>query len=577
LVAAKANHARETEQKASNKRKLALEKEAADAKEQKTKEATKMEESKLELEKAKQATMNEKNKRKEAESQAEAAGEEVNGLQQVAEAKMKRVQTEEQVKTAEALRQAEEERAKQAAAVRMTAEEKLKTMKLQSGEKAETLAAMPKTVHGMAVAQAAALGAAAKLKVQESEALRRAQIAKTKHDAYELMKTTATEAESAKQAYDEENEKKVNDAEGSEEDLKKALETPFNQKALKQVVEERDELKQDTKDNVDLKDKWQQAEKRAQAAKQAVADGEATNWGQKPAVISTPEAEEKPAEEKVVESKRANDEPSEPKDTEPKKDMQEYENMSEKEIQYWLAKPMKFMEVDPQSPSQVMEEMFQAKQQEADEMRSLTSIQKGAGANATDAPQTNGEPMVVDGEVVDPSKTIDAPDTDPKSQADGAENPQNTGDLRVQTKEVVDMKMKDVNNSEKADVEAAQQAAKADVATTKESSNAPAGSETGQIEAAKEARGQEPDAPDDKPDMGEDDSLNLGDGEIEQEISADNVMVGDNVGATDGEGIDNANADAELDDMAIEDDDDNNDNNEDEDAEFSEEGENYGW
>jgi len=96
-----------------------------------------MEESKLELEKAKQATMNEKNKRKEAESQVEAAGEEVNGLQQVAEAKMKRVQTEEQVKTAEAQRQAEEERAKQAAAVRMTAEEKLKTMKLQSGEKVE--------------------------------------------------------------------------------------------------------------------------------------------------------------------------------------------------------------------------------------------------------------------------------------------------------------------------------------------------------------------------------------------------------------------------------------------------------
>ena len=32
------------------------------------------------------------------------------------------------------------------------------------------------------------------------------------------------------------------------------------------------------------------------------------------------------------------------------------ENMSEKEVQYWLAKKMKFMEVDPQSPSEVMEE-----------------------------------------------------------------------------------------------------------------------------------------------------------------------------------------------------------------------------
>merc|ERR1712057_96582 len=100
---------------------------------------------------------------------------------------------------------------------------------------------------------------------------------------------------------------------------------------------------------------------------------------------------------------------------------------------------------------------------------------------------------------------------------------------------------------------------------------APAGSENGQIEAAKAARAE---TSDNKPDMGEDDNVNLGDAEINQEIAADNVMVGDDVGATDGEGIDNANADAELDDMAIEDD---NDNNEDEDAEFSEEGENYGW
>merc|ERR1719399_943646 len=263
------------------------------------------------------------------------------------------------------------------------------------------------------MAQAAALSAAAKLKIQESQALHRAQVAKAKHDAYELMKSTAAEAAEAKRAYDAENEKKVEDAEGSEEDLKKALETPFNQKALKQVVEERDELKTDAKDNADLKEKWQAAAKRAESAKKAVADGEATNWGLKTASVEAPEEVKPTADESsgIPETKK-----------QPKDNMQDYENMSEKEVQYWLNKPMKFMDVDPQSPSQVMDEMFQAKQKEADEMRTLTSLQKGAESDESG----DDKPKVVDGETADPNTTIDVSDTDPKNKADGGERDQET-------------------------------------------------------------------------------------------------------------------------------------------------------
>merc|ERR1712000_164693 len=125
---------------------------------------------------------------------------------------------------------------------------------------------MPKTVHEMAVAQAVALGQAAQLKIEESQALHRASLSKAKHDAYELMRTTAVEAEKAKNLYQQENEEKITGAADAQEDLKKALETPFNKGALKQVVEERSELAVDAKKTVNLKAKWQAAEQSAEAA-----------------------------------------------------------------------------------------------------------------------------------------------------------------------------------------------------------------------------------------------------------------------------------------------------------------------
>jgi len=414
----------------------------------------------------------------------------------------------------------------------------------------------PKTLHEIHLAEAAAFKQAAISETKEAQALNKAGISKTKFDAQRLVKTTSdaeAQALADLQKASLANEDSRSDA---QTDLKKALDTPFNGEALQNVVHEKKELKDEKRDISVLRTKYERTKVVAAAAKKAVEDGELTGWGGKsPEPVAKPMLVV-PTGPRSTSASRLTKTDKDKRDHKVREDnhnQNNVDNMSDDDVAYWLGKKMESSDVDPRTPEQVMKEMFEVKQTESEKIQSLRSLQKHS---LTDTAPDADTDLVVDGSVARAPATLMAPS---KSMARSETEKVDTGNTEM-SQEHMQLKMDEIAQAHERESEAATTTAKADTPALSKNT-APANTEEGQIEAAQEARKQvknDPPAP--APvgdmavgDMGETAEVSATD--YANEVSADSVLEHDDIGATDGgEGIDEANADAETDDMSVEDD-----------------------
>jgi len=294
----------------------------------------------------------------------------------------------------------------------------------------------------------------------------------------------------------------------------------------------------------------------------------------------------------------------------------DYSKMTDQEVAYWLAKPMHYADSEPESTQKVEGNVFAVKEDEADQIRTLRSLAKTSVLDISadeQAAMQSGAPRVMNGTILDPKKDAAMLSAKPKipelapgetaldAQAKAPDDKQKNKPLTV-----LEVKMAQDENTENTESQMKQAKTAAgnieqaiEQAKKPEDEKKPTGAdqEVTQIEQAKaanptpESEDKKPDAPakkeesltgsdnevaqtkeavkaaktkpDTKPDMGESDS------DFENEISADRVLEDSEIGDS-AEGIDEANADSELDDVSVqnednEDDDDDDDDIDDED------------
>merc|ERR1711988_719708 len=492
--------------------------------------------SKIALEKAKQKTLKAEIQRQEAKKESAEA----------AKAKVDNLEKESTAREAELKRKLAEEKAKIAAAKRVEAEEALKTSAAQKEKLEMDAKAQPKTEH------------AARLKEKEGDALRAAAQSKAKSDAMALMKSTAAEMERLKLALAG-NEKKLK-VEAA--DAESGLKNPLSKTALEKVVADRAIVKKDEEGETSLKEQLEAALKAAAAARKAVTDGQLSNWGQNPLPTATKAAdatsdEPKPSDEEADAGKTAEE-----------MKVINYANMTEEQIQYWLAKDVKYPDSEAQSSEKVMGRVFASKEDEAEQIRTIKALKAAATAKLSpmeEASMQAGIPRVENDTILNPElerQKLARKDPDTEAIPSGQLPSEAEDDEDKQTamsEEEFNSKIKDINKITKEQIDHAMKVAKgaasmlASEPKTKPTKR-PAGTpkeahEIMQARALKaEAKATEaaPPVPA-KPDMGE--SM---DSDDEEEILADRAEEADNLGDS-AEGIDEANADVEMDDAAVED------------------------
>merc|ERR1711988_1974240 len=429
--------------------------------------------------------------------------------------------------------------------------------KKESAEAADAKA-QPKTEHAARLAQAKAYQDAARLKEKEGDALRAAAQSKAKSDAMALMKSTAAEVERLKLALAG-NEKKLK-VEAA--DAESGLKNPLSKTALEKVVADRAIVKKDEEGETSLKEQLEAAVKAAAAARKAVTDGQLSNWGQNPLPTAT-----KAADATSNESKPSDEEADAGKTAEEMK-VTNYANMTEEQIQYWLAKDVKYPDSEAQSSEKVMGRVFAAKEDEAEQIRTIKALKAAATAKLSpmeEASMQAGIPRVENDTILNPElerQKLARKDPDTEAIPAGQLPSEAEDDEDKQTamsEEEFNGKIKDINKITKEQIDHAMKVAKgaasllASEPKTKPTKR-PAGTpkeahEIMQARALKaEAKATEAALPvPAKPDMGE--SM---DSDDEEEILADRAEEADNLGDS-AEGIDEANADVEMDDAAVED------------------------
>jgi len=312
-----------------------------------------------------------------------------------------------------------------------------------------------------------------------------------------------------------------------------------------------------------------------------------------------------------VAGKRADDEPDKPVQAQARDDAEsqaqgvenskevDYSHMSEKEVAYWLAKSVTYPDSEPQSSQKVEGRVFNVKEIEAQQIQNLQSMAKSASMDLPPQEQASiqrGEPRIEDDKIIDAKKFAKEMDAkSPVPELAPGEQPQDQLDdkeaLKKLSPEQLSLQQQDVTQIEEQEIENAQQAAngekpaaeadagtaddkpkgnQAEITQTEQAKAAnptpeaedtqaeqvtqssPTGSDTevAQTEEAREAASSSPPSQ-----LGESDS------DFESEISADRALEEDQIGDST-EGVDEANADSELDDVDVEDDDDEADDDE---------------
>merc|ERR1712028_91845 len=272
----------------------------------------------------------------------------------------------------------------------------------------------------------------------------------------------------------------------------------------------------------------------------------------------------------------------------------DYSKMTDAEVAYWLAKPMHYADSEPESPQKVEGNIFAVKEDETEQIRILRSLAKTSALDISahdQAAMQSGRPQVVNGTILDTKKDAAMLNAKPKipELAPGESVPQPQTDKHLSKPlTVLEVKMAQDENTEHSENQMKQ--AKAAAGTKPEDEKKPSGAdqEVTQIEQAKvanptpESKDNKPDAPakkevaltgndnevaqtkeaikaaKTKPDMGESDS------DFDNEISADRVLEDSEIGDS-AEGIDEANADSELDDVSVQNEDDEDDDDDDDD------------
>merc|ERR1712086_171579 len=291
----------------------------------------------------------------------------------------------------------------------------------------------------------------------------------------------------------------------------------------------------------------------------------------------------------------------------------DYSKMTDAEVAYWLAKPMHYADSEPESPQKVEGNIFAVKEDETEQIRILRSLAKTSALDISahdQAAMQSGRPQVVNGTILDTKKDAAMLNAKPKipELAPGESVPQPQTDKHLSKPlTVLEVKMAQDENTEHSENQMKQAKAAAGTKSEAEQAKKPedekkpsgADQEVTQIEQAKvanptpESKDNKPDAPakkevaaltgkdnevaqtkeaikaaktnevaikaaKTKPDMGESDS------DFDNEISADRVLEDSEIGDS-AEGIDEANADSELDDVSVQNEDDEDDDDDDDD------------
>jgi len=297
-------------------------------------------------------------------------------------------------------------------------------------------------------------------------------------------------------------------------------------------VEERNSLRKDKSAESGISEQLIEAEKAAAAARKVVENGELTNWGQRPLPLAATQAKTDNT------PKRADDEPDKP--TTLAKD----KNMSEKEIQYWLAKDVKYPDTEPESTGKLMGQVFSEKEYEATQLRALRSLQQmNATVSAKDEVKLQtGVPQISGDQIINPKKSIEVATA--KAEDDAAElalgqtpKPPESNPSRKKSKTEIKSNKEDIQTHEKIETEKARK-------TAQNATKLPPPKPPKPEKPAKN-KGSDPEKAQKK------DALGLSTEDYDSDVLADRVMEADNIGDSI-EGVDEANADGELDDMAVE-------------------------
>jgi hypothetical protein len=598
---------------------------------------------KAQVEKAKLATIKEKAKRVKAERAVEAMSQSKDAQASMSKAKEEVMEKKEEEEKASLDKKMEEEKAAQAKAKRLAAEEVLKTDKAKSDTAKADQMGMPKTEHQIHLAQASAYKRAARLQEKAAEALNMAARSKAKSNAFGLMTSTAAAVKALQEKVTSGDEEVAADTSEAKQDLKKALAAPFSKNALEQVETGRSEVNQAKSNAVDLKSKLEVAQRNADTAKRAYFEGLRNGWGPvqrnpvtnedatsstkaespvtevangpsevaKPVVpvpitaaAETPDETAEKATSNSFSLAKVDDEPDKPVEVQTKEDAEsqaqgvenykkpDYNKMSEKEVAYWLAKPVTFPDSEPQSSQKVEGRVFNVKEMEAQQIQNLQSMAKSANMDLPPQEQASiqrGDARIEDGAIIDAkkfAKEMDAkslvPELAPGEQPQ--DQPDDKEELKKLSPEQLSLQHQDVKRIEEQEIENAKQAAngeeptaEADAGTTVDK---PKGNqaEITQTEQAKTAN-PTPEAEDTQTDPVTQSSPTGSDAEVaqteeareaasssrpsqlgesgsdfESEISADRALEDGQIGDST-EGVDEANADSELDDVDVEDDD----------------------
>merc|ERR1719183_1851014 len=100
--------------------------------------------------------------------------------------------------------------------------------------------------------------------------------------------------------------------------------------------------------------------------------------------------------------------------------------------------------------------MFKVKENEADQMHSLAGIQKGANSTASKGADNSEQVTIIDGEIVDPKKTISPPTTEVRAPGEPpAEKEVDGKGGKSDSDEVTQMKLDAIEKSAKQDIDQA--------------------------------------------------------------------------------------------------------------------------
>lgn len=182
-----------------------------------------------------------------------------------------------------------------------------------------------------------------------------------KRRAYRNLKQAKLAYAQAKQAVHKAANRREEETEAGQDDVKKVLESPLSDSAMGKVVQDSKKISQEKVELTQLKQAMEKAKQAYEEAKDVVQKGEETNWIAKASDKASGEQEDKEETKEKSDEKEANQGEHDP-------------DWPEEKIKHWLAKDIKFS-VDPKSREDVMEELTRFKSNTDEQIRRLQKVQ----------------------------------------------------------------------------------------------------------------------------------------------------------------------------------------------------------